>query len=132
VLLGIFNVALYAAYLKAIEKKLHIFLASGRSNFIFESGNDGTTDLGLYQAEDAVVVGGLHPNAVEANLTNHGRKRRPPQHVINLDAGVTTVLEPLNGADITTMVNGVAEFSTFVWGPSDFFQRLYVLRVTVV
>ena len=129
-LLGIFNFALYAAYLKANDKTLHIFLASGRSNFIFESGKDGTTDLGLYQADDAVVVGGLHPNSVQSNLTNQGPNRRPPKHMINLDDGVTAVLEPLNGARITTMVNGVAEFSTFKWGPSDFFQRLYFLRVT--
>jgi hypothetical protein len=129
-LLGIFNFALYAAYLKAMDKnkKLHIFLASGRSNFIFESGKDG--DLGLYQADDAVVVGGLHPNAVEANLTNRGRKRRPPQHMINLDAGVSRVLKPLDQARIAIRVNGAAVSSTLKWRVSDFFQRLYILRVT--
>jgi hypothetical protein len=129
-LLGIFNFALYAAYLKANDKTLHIFLASGRSNFIFELGKDGTTDLGLYQADDAVVVGGLHPNAVEANLTTLGKDRRPPQHMINLDAGVTAVLEPLDEIPITIWVNGVAKEFIFKCGPSDFFQRLYYLRVT--
>jgi hypothetical protein len=127
-LLGIMNIALYAAYLKANKKKLNIFLASGRSNIIFESGNDGTNDLGVIKAEDANVALGLHPNAVETNLTNSGRYRRPPQHMINLDDGVSRVLEPLNGVRIR--IKGDEQDSAFVWGPSDFFQRLYYLRVT--
>ena len=128
-LLGIFNFALYAAYLKAIKKKLHIFLASGRSNIIFESGNDGTNDFGVIEAEDAVVSSGLHPNAVETNLTNQGPNRRPPEHMIKLDEGVSRVLEPLDGARIRR--KGDEQDSFLKSGRrSDFFQRLYILRVT--
>lgn len=50
--------------------------------------------------------------------------------MINLDEGVSIVLKPLNGVSITVRVNGVAKESIFKWDRSDFFQRLYVLRVT--
>lgn len=130
ILLGIFNFALYAAYLKAIGKKLHIFLASGRSKIIFELGNDGTNDFDAIEAEDAVVSLGLHPNAVETNLTNEGQKRRPPQHIRSLDEGVSRVLKPLDQALITIRVNGDAVSSILEWRASDFFQRLYILRVS--
>lgn len=130
ILLGIMNFAIYVAYIIAKEgKKVNIFLASGRSKFIFKPNDKGEYKYGVLESELANIGTGLHPNQVQINLANAGRKQRPPEQIIELDRGMTTVLEPLRGVQIRVKDGGTERVATFKWNESDFFQRLYVARV---
>lgn len=129
ILLGIMNFAIDAAYIKAKGGKLNIFLASGRSKFIFEPNDKGEYKFGVRESELANIGTGLHPNAVQANLTNAGKNTRPPEQIIELDRGITTVLEPLRGVPIRVKDGGAERGTTFKSDESDFFRRLYIARL---
>ena len=133
-ILGVCNIALYAAFVHAKGGKLRINLSTDRSRVILEPNNsDGTYTLGprLQLASNIVIISqGMHPNAVKANLTNRGRCPRPLEHMRQLDAGITDVLEPLRGVNVTVSNGGRETVVPFHWRKSDFFQRLYKIRMS--
>ena len=128
-LLGICNISLYAAYITAMGEKLRIYLASERSDFVFQqqNDNDGNNDglrYGLLQLKVADIAFGPHPNAVEIYLTN-----KSMEVMEQLDDGITAVLQPLDRAPIKIIRNGAEVDVVFsAEEKSDFFQRLHYLR----
>ena len=131
-LLGICNISLYAAYVTAmktrhgIKEKLRIYMASTRSDFVFQQmvGNNAELKYGLLHLDIADVAFGPHPNSVQIYLT-----KLKMDVMEQLDKGITAVLQPLHGAPIWIKSNGAeieAEFSTEEM--SDFFQRLHHYR----
>ena len=124
-MLGICNISLYAAYIKAMGSKLHIYLASRRSGVVFQQRNDDDAhSFGLLQLDVANVALGLHPNSVQVNLTN-----RPLEDMVQLDNGITAVFQPLHRVPIKIITNGEEIDTLFSAGDkSDFFQRLHCLR----
>mmetsp|Transcript_24363 Transcript_24363/g.37252 ORF Transcript_24363/g.37252 Transcript_24363/m.37252 type:complete len:503 (-) Transcript_24363:1782-3290(-) len=124
-MLGICNISLYAAYIKAMGSKLHIYLASRRTGVVFQQRNDDDAhSFGLLQLDVANVALGLHPNSVQVNLTN-----RPLEDMVQLDNGITAVFQPLDRVPIKIITNGEERDTLFsAEDKSDFFQRLHCLR----
>ncbi len=127
-ILGICNVALYAAYVHAKGQTLHIYLASSRSRIIFEPNVDGTYHHGPHGTSDIASISlGFHPNYVKSNLTNDSQTL---EHMRQLDNGITSSLEPLRGVHIRAKDGDGEKIVEFKCSQSDFFQRLYQLRLS--
>ena len=127
VIIGICNFSLYAAYVYAKGYKLHINLATDRSKMIFEPSNDGTYTFGPQSSSSVTTISlAPHPNYVEKNLTN---QERTPEHMEQLDRGISEVLKPLIGVSIRVLDGDKEREMKFPGGESDFFQRLYHLRI---
>jgi hypothetical protein len=67
-----------------------------------------------------------HPTYTEKNLTN---AERTPEHMEQLDRGISEVLKPLVGVSIRVLDGDKEREMVFPGGESDFFQRLYHLRI---
>eukprot|EP00985_Skeletonema_marinoi_P000935 scaffold375_cov189-Skeletonema_marinoi.AAC.9 len=126
-MLGICNFSLYAAYVYAKACTLYINLATDRSKMIFEPSNDGTYTFGPQSSSSVTTISlAPHPNYVEKNLTN---EERTLEHMEQLDRGISAVLKPLIGVSIRVLDGDKEREMEFPGGESDFFQRLYHLRI---
>ena len=129
-LLGLFNLVLFALYYYAVTKTaLCVFISSYRALVCFE-----TVGGNIFNAlvSKVVVIGkGLHPNAVETNLTNKGRYQRPLEDVRLMDEGLALFLQRFHGRTINFINdNGLEQSGQIVWGPVDSLQRVYNYRLS--
>ncbi len=128
-LLGLFNLILYALYYYAVTKTaLCVFISTMRTFICFETvgGNPFNALVG-----EMIIVGkGLHPNATELNLTNKGRYARPLKEVELMDEGLALSLQPFHGRTINFEGDNGEESGQIVMGPSDALQRTYNYRRT--
>lgn len=127
ILLGLFNLILYALYYYSVTKTaLCVFISTCRTFVCFETvgGNQFNALVG-----EMIIVGkGLHPNATELNLTNKGRYMRPLNEVVLMDEGLALSLQRFHGRTINFYGDNGEESGQIVMGPSDALQRTYNYR----
>lgn len=129
-LLGLFNLVLYALYYFAVTKNaLCVFVSSVRSLIFFETVGDSVFNA---LVSEMIVIGkGQHPNANEVNLTNKGRNRRPLEEVMQFDEGLALSLQNFDGRTIYFVDdNGLEQSVKFELRSSDALQRVYNYRIT--
>lgn len=63
-------------------------------------------------------------------MTNIGKRRRPIEDVQLMDEGMALSLEPLDGYIVNFFDNGAERSTSFKFGPSDAFQRIYNYRLS--
>eukprot|EP00986_Skeletonema_menzelii_P013846 scaffold8495_cov125-Skeletonema_menzelii.AAC.4 len=129
-LLGLFNLVLYALYYYAVTKTaLCVFVSTFRSLIFFETIGDSVFNA---LVSEMINVGkGIHPNATEINLTNKGRYRRPLKEVVLMDEGLALSLQRFHGRTINFVDdNGVEQSGQIEMCPSDALQRVYNYRLT--
>lgn len=124
-LLGIFWFILYALYVFAMTgNALRVLFASARSCAIFEpiqsSGKYAWRSCELLMAAFAV-----HPNAVEFGLTKELRAS-----VVDMDEGLSLLLEPLEGDEVMVRNrDGTESSATMKANLSDALRRMYDYRI---
>eukprot|EP00577_Skeletonema_sp_RCC1716_P014165 CAMPEP_0113418272 /NCGR_PEP_ID=MMETSP0013_2-20120614/26118_1 /TAXON_ID=2843 ORGANISM="Skeletonema costatum, Strain 1716" /NCGR_SAMPLE_ID=MMETSP0013_2 /ASSEMBLY_ACC=CAM_ASM_000158 /LENGTH=488 /DNA_ID=CAMNT_0000305497 /DNA_START=109 /DNA_END=1576 /DNA_ORIENTATION=- /assembly_acc=CAM_ASM_000158 len=126
-MIGIISFSLYAAFVHANEQKIYINLSSDRTKMIFQPNSDGIYTFGVHFSSSVVSISlAPHPTYTEKNLTNTGRTS---EHMEQLDRGISEVLKPLVGVSIRVLDGDKEREMVFPGGESDFFQRLYHLRI---
>ena len=129
-LLGLFNLVLYALYYYAVTKKaLCVFVSSVRSLIFFETVGDSV--FNALVSEKIVIGKGLHPNSTEVNLTNKGRYRRSLNEVKLFDEGLALSFLNFDGRTVYFEDdNGLEQSVKFELRSSDALQRVYNDRLT--
>ncbi len=121
-LLGIFNVVLYALYVYAMTgHALRVFFASTRSCAIFTSQASGRF---TWRSLEIMAAGfGSHPNSAQRFIGEQSE-----EDVAAMDGGLSLTLAPLDGVQVNIWNNEdmvTTATATFEAGYSDAYQRIY-------